>query len=669
MEETKVLTIVFTDIKGFTERTSHSNREAVSKLLEKHEELLLPLVGNYDGTLVKTIGDAFLLTFPSPTNAILCSIMMQEKLKEFNAEVPEDEKIEIRIAINTGEVILRDGDIFGEPVNIAARIEALTDANEIWFSESTYLAMNKQEAPTSLVGEYRLKGIPEAVRIYHVIRDENDETYKQTVSNQLKKIASILPGKKVKRSPIKSSRTPYFIIFAVLVIALIIFTRESATERQLRLAQEAQAQKNFRGAITHLEKIANESSSTNKILKILTPAINEQIKQKFQLAENKEATIAELEAFLSDTKKKFPILDSKLLKAEIDLTIAKAHLFIRKRKRKEADNLLDGLARRANQDTDILFEIGKVYERYGYNWTRTIKYLHAAAKQNPKKYAQNSVVLGEFEWFLNRIEPSDGYEEIRKFIADNCYDHFSKKLIDSLYKHGKDFHAIRWNAKKILSGKDHKIDLTRFYLTDLFTSPGPLKSDELKEAVEYFKKNQSPALGTQIETNMKELPKKFPIVEKLLLKETDRPLQLVAGPFFPHLQTYLHGLLEEKNMSPRFNAFKILKMRRDLSPIEEWKFSARNVCDFRWTQWSAAYYPTLIESLDYLIKADIPKGMKESPESKKLGNKTLKAVKAMLEQELKAIKEKKPQRFFKESKREQRHMESLIAKLEKSFIK
>jgi hypothetical protein len=84
---------------------------------------------------------------------------------------------------------------------------------------------------------------------------------------------------------------------------------------------------------------------------------------------------------------------------------------------------------------------------------------------------------------------------------------------------------------------------------------------------------------------------------------------------------------------------------------------------------SAAYYPTLIESLDYLIKADIPNEMKANQDLKKLGNKTLKSVKAMLEQELKAIKEKKPQRYFKESKRGQKDIENLIAKLEEKLTK
>ena len=74
----RTLTVVFTDIKGFTERTSKGSRADLLRMLEQHEDLLLPLVGRYGGRVVKTIGDAFMLAFDSPTNAVLCGLMMQE---------------------------------------------------------------------------------------------------------------------------------------------------------------------------------------------------------------------------------------------------------------------------------------------------------------------------------------------------------------------------------------------------------------------------------------------------------------------------------------------------------------------------------------------------------------------------------------------------------------
>lgn len=98
----RVITIVFTDIKGFTERTASSGRDFALKLMARHDELLKPIIGRYQGILIKTIGDAYLLRFDSPTDAVLCSMMMQATLRDYNFTAPPEEKIEIRIAINTG---------------------------------------------------------------------------------------------------------------------------------------------------------------------------------------------------------------------------------------------------------------------------------------------------------------------------------------------------------------------------------------------------------------------------------------------------------------------------------------------------------------------------------------------------------------------------------------
>ena len=87
--------------------------------------------------------------------------------RRFVREVEHD-RIEIRVAINQGEVNLADNDVFGEAVNITARIEAVADAGDVFFTEAIYLAMNKREVPSSEVGLLQLKGIPEKVRVYRV---------------------------------------------------------------------------------------------------------------------------------------------------------------------------------------------------------------------------------------------------------------------------------------------------------------------------------------------------------------------------------------------------------------------------------------------------------------------------------------------------------------------
>ncbi len=167
--KTKHLTIMFTDIKGFTSRTSKSSRDQLEKMLETHEKLILPVFRDFRGRIIKTIGDAFMVSFYSPTDAVLCGMKIQDVLNKHNEDVPEEDRLEVRVAINSGEVTIKDNDVFGEAVNIAARLEGIADAGDIYFTEAVYLAMNKSEIPTAEIGYREFKGIPENIKIYRVL--------------------------------------------------------------------------------------------------------------------------------------------------------------------------------------------------------------------------------------------------------------------------------------------------------------------------------------------------------------------------------------------------------------------------------------------------------------------------------------------------------------------
>jgi class 3 adenylate cyclase len=169
---TRHLTILLTDIKGFTDKTSSKSRADISTMLDEHRAVVLPLLEARGGHLVKTIGDAFLMTFESPTNAVLAGVSVQEALAKLNEGRSADDRLEIRIAINSGEVNLMENDVFGEAVNITARIEGIAEAGQVYFTEAVYLAMNKAEVPSSEIGLMQLKGIPEKIRVYKVRREE-----------------------------------------------------------------------------------------------------------------------------------------------------------------------------------------------------------------------------------------------------------------------------------------------------------------------------------------------------------------------------------------------------------------------------------------------------------------------------------------------------------------
>lgn len=167
---TENLAIVFIDIAGYTQRTSSQTREENLTMLKRFDGLVRPLVRCYHGSVVKTIGDAYLLTFRSPTHALLCSMAIQDRIAETDKDVTPTDRFIVRAAVNAGDVRLEGSDVFGEAVNIASRIEGKAGPGEIWFSESVYLSMTRSEVPSEEVGYAELKGIEGKVRLYRIPR-------------------------------------------------------------------------------------------------------------------------------------------------------------------------------------------------------------------------------------------------------------------------------------------------------------------------------------------------------------------------------------------------------------------------------------------------------------------------------------------------------------------
>ena len=173
--ESSNLSILITDIQGYTDTSVKSSRQEIIDLVRRHNKLLKPVIEFYGGHIVKTMGDAFLCTFKSATDAVMCSIVIQLIMHEYNSnQKEEDKRLKVRIVVNTGDVTLEENDIYGDAVNIAARMEGLDcfPGETIGISESTYLLMNRNEIKAERVGPKELKGIPEPVVVYKVPLDE-----------------------------------------------------------------------------------------------------------------------------------------------------------------------------------------------------------------------------------------------------------------------------------------------------------------------------------------------------------------------------------------------------------------------------------------------------------------------------------------------------------------
>ncbi len=220
MITTRHLTVMFTDIEDFTMKFSQQTREQQLKILELQDVIMRPIFKEFNGNIVKTIGDSFLVTFESPTNAILCGMEIQKDIRRNNDTKNDNEKMKIRIAINTGEVTLRDGDVFGEAVNIASRIEGIAEINEVYFTEAVYLSMNKKEIPSSEIGFRHLKGIPNEIKVYKVLQEENPP--QQSIPSRI-----VIAENNTQQKPLNS--TPKYllaiVIGTVLLLLLIIANR------------------------------------------------------------------------------------------------------------------------------------------------------------------------------------------------------------------------------------------------------------------------------------------------------------------------------------------------------------------------------------------------------------------------------------------------------------
>ena len=168
VETRKLTAIMFTDIKGFSKKMAKNETNAF-ELLKTHDALLRVLAAKFDGRVIKSIGDSFMIDFASAVNAVRCAIETQKRFSHFNREKSELDKIEIRVGVHLGDVIIRDEDIIGDGVNIASRIEAMAGPNRIWISQDVYQQVrNKIPLRVFPLGPQRLKNIPEQVEVYEI---------------------------------------------------------------------------------------------------------------------------------------------------------------------------------------------------------------------------------------------------------------------------------------------------------------------------------------------------------------------------------------------------------------------------------------------------------------------------------------------------------------------
>jgi adenylate cyclase len=168
--ERRLAAILAADVAGYSRLIGADEGGTLKRLRALRRELLDPKIAEHRGRLVKTTGDGLLVEFGSVVDALRCAVDVQREMTGRNTGVPPDNRIEFRIGINVGDIVVEDGDIFGDGVNVAARLEALAEPGGICVSARVQEdAAGKLDLSFEDIGEQQLKNISRPVRAYRVV--------------------------------------------------------------------------------------------------------------------------------------------------------------------------------------------------------------------------------------------------------------------------------------------------------------------------------------------------------------------------------------------------------------------------------------------------------------------------------------------------------------------
>src|ERR1700720_1061011 len=208
-EHRKLAAIMFTDMVGYS-ALSQRDEKLAQELLEEHRQLLREIFPRFHGTEIKTIGDAFLVEFNSALEAAQCAIEIQRALAKRNHDVTADRRIDLKIGIHIGDVLHRGGDVYGDGVNIASRIEPLGGAGGICVSMDVERQIrNALEARFEKLAPTELKNISVAMDLFRIVLP-----WEQPSKSEIRS-----PKSEIGKRPMTSAATKWIGIAALTLLA------------------------------------------------------------------------------------------------------------------------------------------------------------------------------------------------------------------------------------------------------------------------------------------------------------------------------------------------------------------------------------------------------------------------------------------------------------------
>ena len=172
--ERRLAAVLAADVVGYSRLMGTDEAGTLDALTKVRGEFIDSKIAEHQGRTVKVSGDGLLLEFPSVVNAVRCAAEIQRGMRDRNTNVPQERRIEFRIGVNLGDVIVQDEDIFGDGVNVAARLERIAKPGGIAISGSVRDQIgNRLDLVFEDMGEHKLKNIEQPVRVYSLSQEES----------------------------------------------------------------------------------------------------------------------------------------------------------------------------------------------------------------------------------------------------------------------------------------------------------------------------------------------------------------------------------------------------------------------------------------------------------------------------------------------------------------
>ena len=559
----RILTIMFTDIKDFTKKTAELSRDDLKKLIKNHEEILYPIVDFYRGKIIKTIGDALLISFLSPQNAVNCGITMQDNLKKFNEKQIEKDKIVIRVAINTGEVETTEKDVFGTTVNLASRVESVTEGGEIFLTENVIISLQNSKIPIKELGEYTFKGISDPVKLYKVNQDFNNADFINYLRNlnyvkpiQKKEVKVNLPDKK-NFKPAKNPVVEYFdytIIFnaVIKIVSVMVIISVAGLFAYNFFTKESSSSTGF------FASFFSKPTAEDYLNRIKNQIENFKREESKNTLEEMFLNYPEETEFLNEAKKSVLnfIVDDFLLSSDYEGALSYMQDFQKKYKYHNIDSVeLKILIPNAEFYTKI-FQYDKAEEIYDYLISK-----HGKTPEiiNSKKIHLSNQTVEEEKKFVQTEIVENITENIDKKTTINDFD-FS---IDNRRRFAE---FIELNEKKQLTSV---LRIKYYIMNILFLKPVGEEFNNLKNSVQVVSHITSRDDWGKIKNELNFNFKVSNIASFEFFTDISAQIaELISSNFFELVESEIHSWINVKNKnSIRYYSFLMLQNQNKLPKI------------------------------------------------------------------------------------------------------